>query len=118
MISNTEDVNLEAKTLRENLKMIDFSLWESRSRAVNDFIRHYSFDMTDFVLISLLGFFLVISALLGFGFYLWHLKSSNEHTQSRLLNILNGYLSAVCMTCSPAMFSLILDLQISSTKIY
>ena len=118
MISNTEDVNLEAKTLRENLKMIDFSLWESRSRAVNDFIRHYSFDMTDFVLISLLGFFLVISALLGFGFYLWHLKSSNEHTQSRLLNILNGYLSAVCMIFSPAVLNSILHLQRLPTKIY
>ena len=108
MIGNTEGVYQEAEN--QNLKMIDFSLWEIRSKAVNDFITHYSFDTTDCVLISLLGFLLVISALLGHGFYIWHFKSSDEHTQSRLLNILNGYLSAVCLTCSPTMFSLILDL--------
>ena len=68
MMSNTDGVNQEA----EKQDIINFSLWEIRSKAVNDFIRYYSFDMTDFVLISLLGFFLVISALIGFGFYLWH----------------------------------------------
>ena len=116
MICSTDGFNQEAEN--QNLKMIDFSLWESRSRAVNDFVRYYSSDMTDFVFISILGFFLVISALLGFGFYIWHLKNSNEHSQSRLLNILNGYLSAVCMILSPAVFTMMLDLQKSTTKIY
>ena len=60
----------------------------------------------------------MITAVLGFGFFLWHLKSSNEHTQCRLLNILNGYLSAVCMTFSPATFTRILLTQRSTTKIY
>ena len=40
---------------------------------------------------------LTIVALLGFGFYLWHLKSNGDQSQSRLLNILNGYLSLTCM---------------------
>lgn len=42
---------------------------------------------------------LTIVALLGFGFYLWYLKSKSngDQSQSRLLNILNGYLSLVCM---------------------
>ena len=89
-MSNTVGVHhQEAETLSNYMKMIDFSLWESRSKAVNAFIRYYSFDITDFVFISLLGFLLVISALLGHGFYIWHFKTSNEHTQSRLLNILN-----------------------------
>ena len=97
---------------------IDFSLWESRIKAVNDFITHYSFDTTGFVFISLLGFLLVISAMLGFGFYLWHLKNSNQHSQIRLLNILNGYLSAVCMILSPAVFIMVLHVQSLTTKIY
>ena len=40
---------------------------------------------------------LTVVALLGFGFYLWHLKSNGDQSQSRLLNILNGYLSLICM---------------------
>ena len=67
---------------------MDFSLWLSRSSAISHIIQSYTFDVKDFVLIFVIGMFLVILALLGFGFYLWHLKSSNEHTQSRLLNIL------------------------------
>ena len=110
-MSNTDGVNQEAEN--QNLKMI-----ESRCKAVNDFILYYSFDTTAFVLISLLGFLLVILALLGFGFYIWHFISSDEHTKSRLLNILNGYLSAVCMSFSPAVFNTILVIQKSTTKIY
>ena len=112
MIPNTVEVNDKVETQSESVNLIDFSLWESRSQAINDFIRHYSFDTIGFVFISLLGFFPVISAMLGFGFYLWHLKTSNEHTQNRLLNILNGYLSAVCMNFSPAVFNLVLHIQI------
>ena len=94
--------------------MMDFSLWELRGTAVIDFIRSYSIDTTDFLVIYLLGFFLVTSALLGFGFYLWHLKSSNEHTRSRLLNILNGYLSAACMSCSSAVLNMMIMIMIGS----
>ena len=57
-------------------------------------IRYHSFDINEFVIISVFAFFLVASAVLVFGFFLLHLKSSNDHTQSRLLNILNGYLSS------------------------
>ena len=105
MISNRDD---EVKTQSINLELNDFSLWESGSEAVNNFIRSYSFDITNLVMIYILGFFLVISAVLGFGFFLWYLKSSNEQTQSQLLNILYSYFSATCITCSPAVFSLIL----------
>ena len=93
--------------------MMDFSHLESRSKEVIELIRSYNFDATCFVLISLLGFLLVISALIGFGFFLWYLKSSDEHTQTRLLNILNGYLSAACMSCSPAVLTIILFVTIN-----
>ena len=43
-------------------------------------------------------------AFLGFGFYLWYLKSSDNQSQSRLLNILNGYLSLTCMGFSLTLF--------------
>ena len=48
--------------------------------------------------------FLSVSAFLGFGFYLWFLSTSDEQTQRRLLNILNGYLSGVCMVFCPVLF--------------
>ena len=44
-------------------------------------------------LVLILRISLSITALLGFGLYLWYLKSSDDQSQSRLLNILNGYLS-------------------------
>ena len=48
-------------------------------------------------IILILRFILTITALLGFGLYLWYLKSSNDQSQSRLLNVLNGYLSLTCI---------------------
>ena len=48
---------------------------------------------------------LSITALLGFGLYLWYLKSSDDQSQSRLLNILNGYLSVTCIGFSLTLFA-------------
>ena len=42
-------------------------------------------------------FILTTVAFFGYGFYLWYLKSSDDQSQSRFLNILNGYLSYTCM---------------------
>ena len=54
-------------------------------------------DLGPFIIIPLALSFLIISEL-GFGFYLWYLNdSSTDHEQRRLLNILYGYLSLVCM---------------------
>ena len=94
--------------------MNDLNLWESKIAAINEFILSYSFETTapPIMILSFFGLFLVISSQLGFGFFLWHLKNSNEHTQSRLLNILNGYFSAVCMTSSPAVFNTFLQASI------
>ena len=49
---------------------------------------------------------LTITALFGFGLYLWYLKSSDDQSQSRLLNILNGYLSLTCIGFSLTVFAM------------
>ena len=66
------------------------------------------------VLLLVLGAGLVITALLGFSFYLWYLRCNQNPTQPRLLNILNGYFSIFCMTGSVALYySFGLTLQLS-----
>ena len=52
----------------------------------------------------ILRLFLFITAFLGFGFYLWFLSTSDGQTQTRLLNILNGYMAGICMGLSPMLF--------------
>ena len=53
---------------------------------------------------GLLRLLLFTTTFLGFGFYLWFLSNSDDQTQTRLLNILNGYLSVACMGFSPMVF--------------
>ena len=52
----------------------------------------------------ILRLFLSVSAFLGDGFYLWFLSTSDEQTQRRLLNFLNGYMSGNCMVLCPVIF--------------
>ena len=49
------------------------------------------------VLLFMLAVCLLAIVVLGFGFYLWFFFTSSEHSQVRLLNILNVYLSAICI---------------------
>ena len=58
---------------------------------------------------------LTITALLGFGLYLWYLKSSDDQSQSRMLNILNGYLSVTCIGFSLTLFA-VYALQLTQTR--
>ena len=62
--------------------------------------------------ILILQISLTITALLGFGLYLWYLKSSDDQSQSRLLNILNGYLSLTCVGFSLTVF-IVFTLQLT-----
>ena len=55
--------------------------------------------------ILILQISLTIAALFGFCLYLWYLKTSDDQTQSRLLNILNGYLSSTCIGFSLAVLA-------------
>ena len=52
----------------------------------------------------ILSLFLFITSFIGFGFYLWFLSTSDGQTQTRLLNILNGYMAGTCMGSSPIHF--------------
>ena len=94
--------------------MIPFkaNIWISRSTAFNDLMQSSNVEEKDIVIICVFGLSMVMLALIGFGFYLWNLKSSDEHTQSRLLNILHGYLSVACLGCSPAVFNFMLQLKV------
>ena len=65
------------------------NIWISRSTAYNDLIQSFNVEEKDIVIICVFGLSMVMIALIGFSFYLWNLKSSDEHTQSRLLNILH-----------------------------
>ena len=55
-------------------------------------------------LLNILRLLLAVTAFAGFGFYLWFFSSSNDQTQRRLLNILNGYLSVACMGFCPLIY--------------
>ena len=55
-------------------------------------------------LLNILRLLLAVTAFAGFGFYLWFFCSSNDQTQRRLLNILNGYLSVACMGFCPLIY--------------
>lgn len=50
---------------------------------------------------------LTVIAFIGFGIYLWYLKSSDDQCQYRLLNILNGYLSMTCIGLSLSLLFLL-----------
>ena len=81
-----------------NAKHYAFSI---KAETFNEFVR--SSVMVSFAaeILHILRLILLITSLVGFGFYLWFLYSSSDQTQRRLLNILNGYLSVACMGFSP-----------------
>ena len=63
-------------------------------------------ELSPFIIIPLALSFLIISAI-GFSFYLWYLNSSQDHDQKRLLNILYGYLSLICLGTGLSVFAVI-----------
>ena len=71
---------------------------------LNEFAR--SLVMISFAaeLLNIMRLLFAVTAFAGFGFYLWFLSSSNDQTQKRLLNILNGYLSVACMGFCPLIY--------------
>ena len=89
--------------------------WQIGPEALAELLRFDSPSLTPgSVFLLVLGASLVITALLGFSFYLWYLKCNQDPTQTRLLNILNGYFSIFCMTGSVALYySFGLTLQLS-----
>ena len=78
--------------LVENNWLFNASLWDSNRSQL--FI---SGPSPGHIFLLMLAFFLLAIVVLGFGFYLWFFITSNEHTQVRLLNILNVYFSVICI---------------------
>ena len=78
--------------LVDNNQLFNISLWDSE-RAKLFVSNPHPGDIILFMLsICLLAF-----VVLGFGLYIWFFITSSEHSQVRLLNILNVYFSAVCI---------------------
>ena len=75
-------------------------------KALDEFVRFYILVyFSEELLHHILKLLLLVTAVIGFGFYLWFLISSNDQTQERLLNILNGYLSVACLGFCPFAYS-------------
>ena len=89
--------------LLEYNQLFNVTLWDSHRAKL--FIS--STNPSDIFLFIMAVFMLVI-IVLGFGFYLWFFFTSSEHSQVRLLIILNVYLSIGCMEGSIVAFIKIL----------
>ena len=68
---------------------------------LNEFSRSLVMMSIAAEILHILKLLLLVTAFVGFVFYLWFFCSSNDQTQRRLLNILNGYLSIACMGFCP-----------------
>ena len=85
--------------LLENNQLFNVTLWDSNRAKL--FLS--STNPGDMFLLMLAVCLLAI-IVLGFGFYLWFFFTSSEHSQVRLLNILNVYLSVGCISGSVTAF--------------
>ena len=89
--------------LLENNQLFNVTIWDSNGAK----LFFSSTDPGDIFLLMLAVCLLAI-VVLGFGFYLWFFFTSSEHSQVRLLNILNVYLSVGCIGGSVVAFVKIL----------
>ena len=78
------------------MRLLNPSLWISNLPDLDTVFSRKNVD-TSPVFLILLGLVLLIITGLGYGFYLWYLNTSSDQGQRRLLNILYGYLSLICM---------------------
>ena len=89
--------------LFENNQLFNVTFWDSNRAKL--FLS--STNPSDMFLLMLAVCLLAV-IVLGFGFYLWFFFNSSEHSQVRLLNILNVYLSIGCIGGSVVAFIKIL----------
>lgn len=85
--------------LEEYHQLFDISLWDSNREKL--FI---SSPNPGHIFLFMLAIFLLAIVVTGFGFYLWFFVTSSDHTEVRLLNILNAYLSVGCIGGSVTAF--------------
>ena len=89
--------------MEEYHQLFNISLW--------DFNRDKLFSSSPNpgnIFLFMLAVCLLAIALFGFGFYIWFFITSSEHSQVRLLNILNVYLSVICIGGSVTTFGTML----------
>ena len=78
--------------LYENHQLFNISLWD-----VNRTKLFITSPHPVHIILFVFAVCLLAIVVLGFGFYIWFFITSSEHTQVRLINILNVYLSVVCI---------------------
>ena len=78
--------------LVEYHQLFNLSLWDSERAKL--FI---SSPNAGDIFLFMLSICLLAIVVLGFGLYIWFFMTSSEHSQVRVLNILNVYFSAVCI---------------------
>ena len=85
--------------LSENIQLFNVSLWDSnRDKLFISSTNPYN------IFLLMLAVCLLVIVVLGFGFYLWFFITGSEHSQVRLLNILNAYHSVGCIEGSVIAF--------------
>lgn len=90
--------------VNEYHQLFNFSLWDSIDR---DNLSSSSSNPGN-ILVLILAFCLLAIVLVCFGFFIWFFITSSEHSQVRLLNILNVYLSVGCIGGSIIIFVIML----------
>ena len=78
--------------LVDNNQLFNISLWDSERAKL-----FVSSPHPGDIILFMLSICLLAFVVLGFGLYIWFFITSSEHSQVRLLNILNVYFSAVCI---------------------
>ena len=78
--------------LVDNHQLFNFSLWDSERAKL--FI---SSPNPGDIFLLMLAICLLAIVVLGFGLYIWFFITSSDHSQVRLLNILNAYFSVLCI---------------------
>ena len=90
--------------LYENHQLFNISLWDTNR--VQLFITS---PHPVHIILFVFAVFLLTINVLGYGFYIWFFITSSEHTQVRLINILNVYLSVGCISGSVTAFTKMLS---------
>ena len=85
--------------LGENHQFFNITLWDSNRAQLFITSPH-----PGPIILLMLAVCLLAIVVLGFGFYIWFFFTSSEHSQVRLLNILNVYLSVGCISGSVTAF--------------
>lgn len=92
--------------MKYNISIMQHYVFSINVKALDEFARSCILvSFLEELFYQTLRILLLVTAVIGYGFYLWFLFSSKDQTQQRLLNILNGYLSVACLGFCPFAYS-------------